>query len=171
MRRLLFVFAAAISILSARAQDDDSPPIEITSPDQASTFSFATVKTHSLVWDAKEQMLFAQITFTDDDPPGGWPTEDTHQFRLPGITFDSAKGIFYATSARGEVIPVAKMRHQLFLKVIEALPNAIVRIQHPRGHVNVTLEALKPDDPALHAPAKGVNPDVTRSIDPHELIH
>ena len=91
------------------------------------------------------------MTFTDAEQNLGDPNDDMHEFRLPGIRFDEAKGVFLATTARGEVIPVARLKKTLFLKSIEVLPNARVRILHPRGVITVVLEAISPNDPAMHA--------------------
>ena len=131
---------------------DDAPPISIKSPDTGSTFAFGTIKNHSLFWDKKGKMLIVRVTFTDDDQAFGQSNDDTHEFRLPGVDLDEAKGIFFATSAKGEVIPVAHFKKVLFLNSIETTRNAAVRIIHPKGgSVTVILEAISPDDPAMNA--------------------
>ena len=126
-RGLFFVVLAAIlfspRVLSAQ---DDGPPIAITSPDAATTFAYGTIKNHALVWDKKEKVLVARVTFTEKNSNYGQATDDTHEFRLPGVTFDEAKGIFFATTAKGEVIPVARIKKVLFVKTIETMPNAVV---------------------------------------------
>jgi len=95
----------------ALAQDDnDAPPISITSPDTGVTFAFGTVKSHTLVWDKGTKMLLAEVTFIDRDDGGPEQTvEDTHTFRLPGVTYDEARKVFIATSSRGAQIPVATL--------------------------------------------------------------
>jgi hypothetical protein len=148
-------------LLSAQT-DDDAPPISITSPDHGTTFAFATIKTHSLVWDRSQRMMLALVTFTDAQMNEGQPNDDSHEFRLPGVTYDEAKGMLYATSSTGEVIPVAHLKRTLFIKSIETLPNARVRVVYPRGKITVILEAIRPDDPAMH-PAP-TDPDGTHDI-------
>ena len=86
------------------------------------------------------------------------------------MTLDEAKGIFFATSAKGEVIPIARLKKTLFLKTIEVLPNAAVRIQHPRGDITVILEAISPNDPAMHA-QPGTNPNGTHQLDLNKLLN
>jgi hypothetical protein len=167
---LAFLLAVAPVLFGPPAQADDGPPIVITSPDTATTFAFGSVKDHSLFWDKKSGMLIARIVFDDVDQAGGSANDDTHEFRLPGVSFDPAKGLFYAASAKGERIPVAHIRKELFLKVVETLPNAVVRIQHPHGQVTVILEAVKPDDPFMRPAPPGTNSDTGRSFDLHDLI-
>ena len=157
-----------------RAQDAETPPIVITSPDDATTFAFGSVKEHSLIWDKKSAQLMARIVFVDEDRESSQSDEDLHFFRLPGVSFDATKGIFYATSAKGEIIPVAHLRHQLFVTAIQTLPNAVVRIQHPRGRISVILEALEPNDPALtakHGSGSETNSEGHGSIEIPGFIH
>ena len=172
MFRFALVLAVMLVGLGARglfAQVDDGPPIVITSPDQGTTFAFANLKSRTLYWDKKSQTLVAQVTFVDDHAEGGQSNEDTHQFHLPGITFDQAKGIFYATSAKGEKIPVAQVKKTLFLRDVVSTPNARVRIMHPRGELTVVLEALSPNDPALRQPASDGNG--TQKVDFGKLLN
>jgi hypothetical protein len=153
--------------------DDDGPPISITSPDHAITFVYGSVSQHSLFWDKKNQLLVAHLVFVDLNGNGGSTDNDAHDFRLPGVTFDQAKGIFFATSAKGEVIPVARVKKSLFFKNIETLPNATVRIQRMHGNVQIVLEAIRPDDPAMHAPPPQTNtaPDGTHTVDLQSILH
>ena len=141
-----------------------SPPIEITSPDKATTFAYGSIKQHQLYWDRPKNELIARVVFEDVNQEGGAAQNDVLDFRLPGIQFDSGRGIFYATTTNGEKIPVASYSHRLFLKSVATLPNAVVRIQHPHGKVTVILEALRPNDPALKAAAVApavAHPEVT----------
>jgi hypothetical protein len=147
------------------AQRDDGPLISITSPDAAATFVYGSIKEHSLIWNKKEQVLIAHVTFIDSQDNSGSANEDTHEFRLPGITLDEAKGIFFARTTKGELVPVAQYKKTLFLKSIETLPNAVVHIQRSAGDVSVVLEAVRPDDPALHA-----SPGDTRQVSIEDLL-
>jgi hypothetical protein len=150
---------------------DDGPPISITSPDTATTFSYGEIKNHALIWNKNEKMLIAWVTFTDADQNLGPSNEDTHEFRLPGVRFDETKGIFLATTAKGEIIPVARITKTLFIKSIEVLPNARVRILHPKGEVTVILEAISPNDPAMHPPPVNSDPDATHQVDIDKIVN
>ena len=170
IRGLLFL-ALALSPLFLRvlpAQADDGPPISITSPDQATTFAYGAVKSHALIWNKGQKMLIAHVTFTDAELANGQPDEDSHEFRLPGVTFDPAKNVFFATTAKGAAIPIAHFKKMLFFNTIEVLPNAHITILHPRGVVTVLLEAIDPNDPAMH-PAPS-DPDATRKVDINSVL-
>lgn len=171
LRHLLFFAWALLVGFSGNlwSQDDEeAPPVSITSPDKATTFAYGSIKERALIWNKKEKVLVARITFTDAEQSNGASNDDTHDFRLPGVTFNEAKGFFYATSSKGEVIPVARTKKALFFNSIQILPNAAVRIQRLRGNVTVILEAISPTDPAMHAPAP--DSDSTHSVDANKLL-
>jgi hypothetical protein len=161
----LFLFALPVLALA----QDDGPPIAIMSPDTGSTFVYGTLKSRSLVWIKRDKMLIARVTFTDSGQDSSSQQDDTEDFRLPGVRFDEAKGIFSATTAKGEVIPVAYIKKVLFVKSIEVLPNARVRVRHDHGVVNVTLEAISPSDPAMHAAPP--DPDDEHSVDSNKILN
>jgi hypothetical protein len=171
MSRGLLLPVLAITLLSFRvsAAPDDGPPISITSPDAGTTFAYGTVKAHALIWNKSQKMLIARVTFTDAEQNLGQPNDDTHEFRFPGVSFDEAKGVFFATTAKGETIPVARIKKVLFLKTIETTANANIRIIHPRGNITVILEAISPSDPAMN-PAPG-NPDGTHQVDINKVLN
>jgi hypothetical protein len=151
---------------------DDGPPISITSPDEARTFVLATLKEHSLFWNKRSHQLYARLVFAEIDQDGGSANDDAHDFLLPGVTLDETKGIFFAKSAKGEVIPVAHLRKALFFSTIETLPNSVVRVLHSHGNVNVVLEAIRPDDPAMRtAGSPGGDPSDTQAVDIHQVLH
>lgn len=170
-RRVLFSLLGSL-LLAPRliSAADDGPPIAITSPDKATTYAFGSIKSHALIWDKKRQLLIAQVVFIDPETASGQPEDDEHEFRLPGVSFDESKGLFYAVSARGETIPVARVKKTFFLKTIEVLPNANVRIQHPHGNVTVILEAISPNDPAMRARPPDTNPDDTHAVDISKIL-
>ena len=174
MSRCLFFLVLVLALFSPRfvsAQEDDGPPISITSPDTATTFAFGIIKNHALIWNKSNKVLIAQVTFAEEDVNAGPGTDDTHEFRLPGVTFDEAKGVFFATTAKGEIIPVAHIKKVLFIKTIEVLPNANIRILHPRGIVTVILEAISPNDPAMHPSPDNSNPDATRPVEIDKILN
>jgi hypothetical protein len=174
-RCLLFaLLALAISSLSTpRAlcdPADDGPPISITSPDTGTTFAFGDIKSRALYWRDSDKTLIARVTFTDAGYlDNNAATDDVLEFRLPGVALDAAKGIFYATSAKGEQIPVAHYKKVLFVKTIQVLPNARVRVIHIKGTpVTLILEAISPNDPAMQ-PAPS-DPDATKSVSVQQLF-
>jgi hypothetical protein len=171
-RGLLFI-VLALALFSPRivSAQDDGPPISITSPDTGTTFAFGTIKNHALIWNKSKKVLIARVTFAEEDSNYGQSTDDTHDFRLPGVTFDEAKGVFFATTAKGEVIPVAHIKKTLFIKSIEVLPNANIRILHPRGIITVILEAISPNDPAMRPPPDNSNPDATHKVDINQILN
>jgi hypothetical protein len=172
MFRCLYLLVLALIFLASPAliAEEDGPPISITSPDTGATFALGTIKSRSLFWSKSGKVLIVRVTFTDAESTVGTPNEDMHEYRLPGVSFDEAKGIFTATTAKGEVIPVAHFKKVLFIKSIETTPNAVVRIIHPRGgNVTVILEAISPNDPAMH-PAP-TNPDGTHKLDIDKILN
>jgi hypothetical protein len=170
LRAFLFLWLVLALPAAALAQADTPPPISITSPDTGSTYAYGTLKSRSLYWSAREHMLIARVTYTDSDAlENNSPQDDTMDFHLPGITFDHAKGVFSATSAKGEVIPIAHYKKALFLKTIEILPNARVRVIRERSTVTVILEAISPNDPAMH-PASS-NPDGEHKVDIRQILN
>jgi hypothetical protein len=172
MFRCLFfpVLALILSASTALSAEDDGPPIAITSPDAGATFALGTIKSRSMYWNKSGKVLVVRVTFTDAESSVGTPNEDMHEYRLPGVSFDEAKGVFTATTAKGEVIPVAHFKKVLFIKTIETTPNAVVRIIHPRGgNVTVILEAISPNDPAMH-PAP-TDPDGTHKVDINKILN
>jgi len=50
------------------------------------------------------------------------------------------------------------------------LPNAVVRILHPRGNVSVILEAVRPDDPSLRPAAAPAADDGTHGVDIRTIV-
>ncbi len=144
--------------------------ISITSPDKATTFVYGSIKERALVWNKKEKVLIARVTFTDAEQSSGQANDDRHDFRLPGVSFDEAKGFFFATSAKGVTVPVAHIKKALFFKTIEVLPNAAVRILRERGNVTVLLEAISPNDPAMHPSPKNSDPDGTHKVDADKIL-
>ena len=171
MLRLLFFLLTFFGLTASAlfAEDESGPLISITSPDTGTTFAFGKIKNHSLLWNEKEKMLSAEVTFVDEHQEEGQPIEDTHRFRLPGVILDEATGTFFATSAKGERVPVARRKKELFMKTIAVLPNAIVRISHRRGEISVILEAVRPGD-LTAKPANATDPDGTHSVDIHQIV-
>jgi hypothetical protein len=171
MFRLLWLLLALVA-LPLRA-GDEAPPIIINSPDSATTFAYGTIKDRSLVWNDATKTLYAQVTFTDEQQDNLQAEDDTHRFRLPGVTV--AHDVFYATTDKGEAIPIARRKKVLFLSTIEVLPNAIVRVYHRHGDVSVTLEAIRPADVAKikqqQDQSGSANPDGSHTFNLQDILH
>jgi len=170
-RPVLALIIALFLPVSAFGLNNDGPPIAIKSPDIASTYPHADIKKHTLIWQKKTKTLVACVTFVDSRSTDNSTTDDTHLFQIPGITFDEAKGIFTATAANGEVIPVASIKKAVFLQSIEVTPNANVRIQCISGDATVILEAISPSDPSMHhSKYANTDPEATQKLDFHHLL-
>ena len=171
MSRLLIFFVLFFAFASPRVlfAQDDGPPISITSPDFATTYALASIKSRSLYWSKRDKVLVARVTFTDVTESSGQANDDSHDFRLPGITYNEAKGLFFATTAKGEAIPVAHFKKVLFMKSLETTPNAVIRVIHPKGNVKVILEAISPDDPAMRSAPP--DPDSTQKVDIDKILN
>jgi hypothetical protein len=170
---LLAVLALLPSLALAQEDvltKDEGPPISITSPDTGSTFVYGTLKGRQLYWNKSQKVLIARVTYTDASLlDNNSAQDDTMEFRLPGVAFDEAHGVFSATTAKGEVIPIARIKKALFIKTIEILPNARVRVIRDHGAVSVILEAISPNDPAMHpTPA---NPDGEHQVNFNQLLN
>jgi hypothetical protein len=174
MPRFLFLLALLLPSLAWAQEDvlvkDQGPPISITSPDTGSTFVYGTLKGRQLYWNKSQKMLIARVTYTDASLlDNNSAQDDTMEFRLPGVAFDEAHGTFSATTAKGEVIPIAHFKKTLFIKSIEILPNARVRVIHDHAAVTVILEAISPNDPAMHP--KPTDPDGVHMVNPNKLFN
>jgi hypothetical protein len=173
MPRGFLSLVLALVLITTRAlfAQDDGPPISITSPDTGTTFALGTIKAQSLYWNKSAKVLVVKVTFTDEESTVGQPNEDMHEFRLPGVSYDEARGIFTATTAKGEVIPVAHFKKVLFIKSIAPTPNAVVRVIHPHGgNVTVILEAISPNDPAMQ-PGAPADADGTHKVDIDKILN
>ena len=172
MLRIAALLLAFIA-LPVAAEQEFSPVISIASPDTATTYALGSIKHHGLIWNDATQTLSAEVTFVDVDRTGPQDTDDTHRFRIPGITLNKAQGIFYATSPGGEAIPIARRKKTLFISSIEILPNAVVRIFHQHGNVSVRLEAIRPSELARvqkETPDGNTNADGSHTIDLKDLL-
>jgi hypothetical protein len=171
-RVLLFLTLALLLSFRVGAEPgDDGPPIAITSPDTGTTYVYGAIKHHALIWNPSQKMLIAQVTFSDVNQDLGAANDDTHEFRLPGISLDEAKGIFTARTAKGEIIPIARYKKMLFMTSIQTLPNAAVRVLHPKGNITVILEAVSPEDPVMHPPPDNSDPDATHKVDISHILN
>ena len=132
---LALLFAANPSALAGA--------IGITSPDHAQTFSYGEMIWHQLYVERTSGELVARITFSNrpyvgDDTPR---TDEPFDFHFPGIQFDSARGIFFAKTRHGGLIPVARIRQFPLYDWIDLSPGAKIYLLKDHGRVIATLTA------------------------------
>ena len=131
---LLAVLFAANALALAGA-------ISVTSPDHPQTFTYGEMIWHQL-YERTGGELAARITFSNrpyvgDDTPR---IDEPFDFRFPGVRVDSARGIFFAKSRHGELIPVARTR-QFPSCWIDLSPGTKIYLFKDRGRVTATLTA------------------------------
>jgi hypothetical protein len=115
--------------------------ISITSPDHAQTFAYGEMISHQLYPERTSSELAARITFSnspyyDDDQPR---SDESFDFRFPGVHFDPARGTWFARSAHGEWIPVAQVREFAACKWVDLAPGAKIYLVKESGRVTATL--------------------------------
>lgn len=117
--------------------------ISITSPDHAQTFAYGEMISHQLYLERTAGKLVARITFSNSPYAGGnEPRRDeSFDFRFPNVQFDSARGMFFARSGRGELIPVARLRQGLACGWVDLAPGAKMYLLKDSGRVTATLTA------------------------------
>lgn len=113
----------------------------IISPNHPQTFTYGEMIWHQL-YQGTSGELTARITFSNrpyvgDDTPR---MDEPFDFRFPGVQVDSARGIFFAKSRHGELIPVARIR-QFPSCWIDLSPGAKIYLLKDRGRVSATLTA------------------------------
>jgi hypothetical protein len=117
--------------------------ISITSGDQAQTFAYGAVLDHQLYLDRTAGELAARITFSNlpyaDDNERR--TDESFDFRFPGIRFDSARRTFFARGGHGELIPIARLRGGLECGSAALAPGAKIYLVKESGRVTATLTA------------------------------
>jgi len=114
--------------------------ISITSPNRPQTFTYGEMIWHQLYQRANGE-LAARITFSNlpyvcDDTPR---TDEPFDFHFPGVRLDSTRGIFFARSRHGELIPVAHIRRFPIYDWIDLSPGAKIYLLKDRGRVTATL--------------------------------
>src|SRR5689334_10645845 len=117
--------------------------ISVTSPDHPQTFSYGAMTWHHLYFDRRASELSARITFSNfpyagDDEPR---RDESFDFRFPSVQFDSARRTFFARSAHGEFIPVARFREGLACGWIDLAPGTKMYLVKESGRVTATLTA------------------------------
>ncbi len=135
-----FAILLATILTSASALAD---AIRIASPDHAQTFAYGEMISHKLYLDREAGELAARITFSnspyaDDNDPR---RDECFDFRFPGVQFDSARGILFARSGHGKVIPLARLREFTSRKWFDLVPGAKIYLVKESGRVTATIAA------------------------------
>ena len=136
----LAILLAVILATSASVMAD---AISITSPDHAQTFAYGEMISHRVYLDRPAGELAARITFSNqpyadsNDPP----TDESFDFRFPGVQFDSVRRVFFARSGHGELIPVARFGEGLVCGWVNLDPGAKIYLVKDSGRVTATLTA------------------------------
>ena len=134
--------AILLAVLFAANASALANAISVTSPDHPQTFTYGEMIWHELC-QRKSGELVARITFSNlpyvgDDTPR---TDEPFDFHFPGIQVDSARGVFFARSGHGELIPVARIRQFPLYGWIDLSPGAKIYLLKDRGRVTATLTA------------------------------
>jgi len=130
-----------LGVLFAANATARADAITITSPNRHQTFTYGEVIWHQL-YERPGGELGVRITFSNLPYGGdGTPrTDEPFDFRFPGARLDSARGIFFARSSHGELIPVARIR-QFPSCWIDLSPGAKMYLLKDHGRVTATLTA------------------------------
>jgi len=117
--------------------------IKITSPDRARTFAYGEMTWRQLYLNSATGGLTARLTFSnlpyvDSDNPR---SDEPFDFRFPGVRFDPARRVFFASGRRGELIPVARFRNGLASGWIDLAPGAKMYLLKESGRVTAILTA------------------------------
>jgi hypothetical protein len=115
--------------------------ISITSPDHVQTFAYGEMLWHQLYGQRGElaaRITFSNLPYAGDDEPR---RDETFDFRFPGVQFDPARRTFFASSRRGELIPVARFRNDPDFGWIDLAPGAKIYLLKESGRVTTILTA------------------------------
>ena len=120
--------------------------ITVISPDKAQTQAYSRVAKSKFVWMAKERVLSAEITFSNDQYAGGGEplSRETFLFKFPGVIFDPAAKQFCAQDKAGKKLAVASSSDSSPTGSIQPLPGTRVYICKRHGAVRVVLTATAP---------------------------
>src|SRR5262249_16562797 len=132
---LATLFAVSCSAIAAATS--------ITSPNHAQTFAYGKMIWHQLYLDRSGGELGARITFSNlpyvgDDEPR---RDESFDFRFPGVRFDPARRIFFASRRHGEPVPVARFRGVPVCDWVDLAPGAKIYLLKDNGRVTATLTA------------------------------
>jgi hypothetical protein len=138
MRAAIFLatlFGAGISAIAGTST--------IISPDHHQTFAYGEMLSHQLYLARAGGELAARITFSNmpyngDDEPR---TDESFDFRFPGIKFDSRQRTFFVSDRGGQTIPVARFRGGSLCSWVDLAPGAKIYLLKESGRVTAILTA------------------------------
>jgi len=147
MIRVLLCAAAllvfTVLLATARAQ---TPAVEVTSPNHVEIYAKSSLTQHTLSWDKQRGELTVSLQFSDSDYTDSIAHDETFEFSIPGIAFDSKSGLFTLDDGRGNPLPVARRHTVVFISEIEPTPNAAFRIRRgDDGKIGVVLTVYRPE--------------------------
>ena len=122
-------------------------PLSLRSPEIADTYADNSLLWHQLRWLPASRELVATLTFSNLDYISRVEPrhDETFNFPLPGVKFDSRTNTFSVPGSRGEAIPVAVLHADLIGHSIDLLPTARLLVtHHPHGRVTVRLVPNQP---------------------------
>jgi hypothetical protein len=115
--------------------------ISITSPDHVQTFAYGETLWHQLYGERGQlaaRITFSNLAYAGDEEPR---RDESFDFRFPGVQFDPARRTFFASSRRGELIPVARFRNDPNFGWIDLAPGAKIYLLKESGRVTTILTA------------------------------
>jgi hypothetical protein len=138
MRSAIFLatlFGASVSAVASATS--------VISPNHPQTFAYCQVLSHQLYVERASGELAARITFSNlsyasDEEPR---RDESFDFRFPGIKFDATRRTFFVGGRRGQMIPVAQFRSDLFSAWIDLAPGAKIYLLKKSGRVTAILTA------------------------------
>jgi hypothetical protein len=134
--------AILLAVLFAANAPAVAGAISITSPNHPRTFTYGEMIWHQLYkrtnGELGARITFSNLPYVGDDTPR---TDEPFDFHFPGVRVDSARGIFFARSGHGELIPVARIRQFPLYDWIDLSPEAKIYLLKDRGRVTATLTA------------------------------
>ena len=113
----------------------------ITSPDHPRTFAYGEMIGHQLSFEPTNGVLIARITFSnlpyvsDNDPR----SDESFDFRFPGVRLDRANHAILAPTRRGEQIAVARIQGGSICASVELAPGAKIHLLKESGRVTAIL--------------------------------
>lgn len=138
MRTAIFLatlFAASASAIGSATS--------IVSPDHHQTFAYGSMVSHQLYFEQSGSNLAARITFSnspydDDNEPR---SDESFDFRFPGIKFDATRRMFFVSGRGGQTIPVARFRRDPFCSWVDLAPGSKIYLLKQSGRVTAILTA------------------------------
>ena len=132
---LATLFGASVSAIASGTS--------VVSPDRPQTFAYGEMIWHQLYFERASGELAARITFSNlpyvsDDEPR---TDESFDFRFPGIKFDATQRAFFVSGRNGQTISVARFRGGSFCGWVDLAPGAKIYLLKESGRVTAILTA------------------------------